>query len=207
MHNIDYSNVFVGQYNAGGLQYRFHTSIQNQNLIYWKETKNFQDGCSAHIADSFYDTGNLALPGGHGTFILENMIFNNQIHFESSHHCQSGVTGVLCMPTYVFVNMKWNGIISDNSEIVQWGPNNGAMFTLGPDDEQNLNGNKLFPTGFCSIIHPYWSYLLAIDNGESCFDSNYVANLTNQNNAKFKEKYSKAIFCKRPVRRLEVYLS
>jgi hypothetical protein len=120
MHNIDYGNVFVGQCNAGDVQYRFHTSINNLNLIYWKETRNFKDGCSAHIADLFYDSGNLALPGGHGAFILENMTFNNQVHFESSHHCQSGVTGgrwcdllilvthsvVLCMPTYVFVNMK-----------------------------------------------------------------------------------------------------
>lgn len=93
MHNVDYGNVFVGQYNAGDLQYRFHTSIDNNNLIYWKETKNFQDGCSAHIADSYYGSGNLALPGGHGTFILENMIFNDRVHFESSHHCQVGVTG------------------------------------------------------------------------------------------------------------------
>ena len=93
MPKIDYDNVFVGQYNAGDLQYRFHTSVRNQNLIYWKETKNFQDGCSAHIADSFYEAGNLALPGGHGTFILENMVFNNRVHFESSHHCNVGVTG------------------------------------------------------------------------------------------------------------------
>ena len=75
------------------MQYRFHASLNNENLIYWKDTKNFQDGCSAHIADSYYESGNLALPGGHGTFILENMIFNNQVHFESSHHCNIGVTG------------------------------------------------------------------------------------------------------------------
>jgi hypothetical protein len=103
MQNVDYGNVFVGQYNAGDLQYRFHTSINNNNLIYWKETKNFQDGCSAHIADSFYDTGNLALPGGHGAFILENMIFNNQVHFESSHHCQSGVTGGNCYFLFIVI--------------------------------------------------------------------------------------------------------
>ncbi|CAF4949646.1 unnamed protein product, partial [Rotaria sp. Silwood1] len=206
MHNIDYDNVFVGQYNAGDLQYRFHTSINNNNLIYWKETKNFQDGCSSHIADSFYDSGNLALPGGHGTFILENMIFNNQVHFESSHHCNIGVTGVLCMPTYVFVNMKWTGVISDQSSLLQWGPNNGAMFTLGPDDEKNLNGNKLFPAGFCSIVNPYWTYLLALDNGASCFRSNDVANLLGQDPVKFARKYDGgAIFCKRPVRRLEIF--
>ncbi|CAF1388780.1 unnamed protein product [Rotaria magnacalcarata] len=206
MHNIDYDNVFVGQYNAGDLQYRFHTSINNNNLIYWKETKNFQDGCSSHIADSFYDSGNLALPGGHGAFILENMIFNNQVHFESSHHCQSGVTGVLCMPTYVFVNMKWTGVTSDRSSILKWGPNNGAMFTLGPDDEKNLNGNKLFPVGFCSIVNPYWSYLLALDNGASCLSANDVANILSQDTVKFTKKYDGgAIFCKRPVRRLEIF--
>ncbi|CAF4040020.1 unnamed protein product [Adineta steineri] len=206
MHNIDYDNVFVGQYGAGDLQYRYHTSINNNNLIYWKETKNFQDGCSAHIADSFYDSGNLALPGGHGAFILENMIFNNRVHFESSHHCRVGVTGVLCMPTYVFVNMKWTGIVPDDSSLLKWGPNNGAMFTLGPDDEQNLKGNKLFPAGFNSIVNPYWSYLLALDNGTSCFSSNDVATLLGQDSSSFAKKYNGgAIFCKRPVRRLEIF--
>jgi hypothetical protein len=52
--------------------------------------------------------------------------------------------------------MQWTGVISDQSSLLQWGPNNGAMFTLGPDDENNLNGNKLFPAGFCSIVNPYW---------------------------------------------------
>ena len=60
------------------------------------------------------------------------------------------------MPTYVFINMKWTGVISDDFSMLQWGPNNGAMFTLGPDDEKNLDGNTLFPAGFCSIVNPYW---------------------------------------------------
>ena len=63
---------------------------------------------------------------------------------------------VLCMPTYVFVNMKWTGTFSDDFSMLKWGPNNGAMFTLGPDYEKNLSGNKLFPAGFCSIVNPYW---------------------------------------------------
>jgi hypothetical protein len=93
IHNVDYGNTFVGQYGAGDLQYRFHSSLDNDNLIYWKDTKNFQDGCSAHLADSYYEKGNMALPGGHGTFIIENTLFHNQVNFESSHHCNSGVTG------------------------------------------------------------------------------------------------------------------
>lgn len=60
------------------------------------------------------------------------------------------------MPTYVFINMVWTGTISDDAPIIQWGPNHGAMFTLGPDDEQSLTGNKLFPAGYSSIVHPYW---------------------------------------------------
>ena len=94
MNNVDYNNVFVGQYGAGDLQYKFHSSVNNQNLIYWKETKNFQDGCSAHITDSFYEDGTLALPGGHGTFLIENTIFNNRVLFETNHHCNVGGTGV-----------------------------------------------------------------------------------------------------------------
>jgi hypothetical protein len=30
-------------------RYKNHMSVNNNNLIYWKSTKNFQDGCSAHI--------------------------------------------------------------------------------------------------------------------------------------------------------------
>lgn len=85
-------------------------------------------------------------------------MFNNQVNFECSHHCDVGITGVLCMPTYVFVNMKWTGSIGGS--IVNWGPNNGAMFTLGPN-ENNADGNYLFPAGFVSVVHPYW-YNLSI---------------------------------------------
>ena len=42
--NLDYGNVFVGHYEAGDIQYLRHTSIGNNNLMYWKETKNFADG-------------------------------------------------------------------------------------------------------------------------------------------------------------------
>lgn len=48
--HVDYHNGFVGQYEAGDIGYSGHTSTDNTNLIYWKETKNFADGCSAHIS-------------------------------------------------------------------------------------------------------------------------------------------------------------
>ena len=34
-HNLDYDNAFVGQYDAGDVQYRNHMSVNNGNLIYW----------------------------------------------------------------------------------------------------------------------------------------------------------------------------
>jgi len=55
---VDYDNVFVGQYGLGDVQYYNHISINNQNLIYWKETKNFADECTSHIQDSTYSIGN-----------------------------------------------------------------------------------------------------------------------------------------------------
>lgn len=67
------------------------------------------------------------------------------------------------------------------------------------------------------------SYLLALDNGGSCTTADRVATLLNQDVGRFARKYgggesikrlehvyrtivSGAIFCKRPVRRLEVEL-
>ena len=35
----------------------------------------------------------MALPGGHGTFIIENTVFKNSITFENSHHCELGKVG------------------------------------------------------------------------------------------------------------------
>ena len=45
--NIDYNNAFVGQYMAGDIQYNGHHSYGSDNLLYWKETKPFQNECSA----------------------------------------------------------------------------------------------------------------------------------------------------------------
>jgi len=119
-----------------------------------------------------------------------------------------GVTGVLCMPTYIFTNMSWIGDVNRAKAIIQWhtgdgrGSNNGAMFTLGPNDL--LNGNPLFPKDFRSIIHPYWKYLLELDNGLTCFTNEQA----NQNKDKYllnNQPYG-AILCKKSVRRLEVII-
>lgn len=108
------------------------------------------------------------------------------------------------MPTYLFVNMTWKG--NKQEAIVKWhegdgrDSNYGAMFTLGPDD--SLNGNALFPPGYRSIIHPYWDYLLELDNKLTCFRESQV----NEPKSKYQFKMTPygAILCIKPVRRLEV---
>lgn len=59
--NVDFDNVFVGQYDVGDLQYANHLSVRNNNLMYWKTTKNFHDGCSAHLSGGFFADGNVRL--------------------------------------------------------------------------------------------------------------------------------------------------
>ena len=44
------------------MQYDAHLSIGNNNLLYWKTTKNFHDGCSAHLRGGVFAGGNVALP-------------------------------------------------------------------------------------------------------------------------------------------------
>ena len=76
------------------------------NNFSWKETKNFENGCSAHITGSSYAEGNVALPD-QATFIIENTHFGNSVSLEASHHCGVGSTGGLCQPTYILDNVKW----------------------------------------------------------------------------------------------------
>lgn len=59
--NLDYHNAFVGHYDAGDIQHNGHHSYSNLNLIYWKATKNFGNGCSSHLVGGSYADGNLAL--------------------------------------------------------------------------------------------------------------------------------------------------
>ena len=87
--NFDYGNVFVGHYEAGDIQYLRHTSIANNNLIYWKETKNFQDGCSAHLSGSYYSKGTMALPD-QAAYIIEDTTFAENVLLEANHHCNVG---------------------------------------------------------------------------------------------------------------------
>lgn len=114
--NNIYQQVFNGGYNIGDVQFSGMISVGNNNNLYWKETKNFQDGCAAHISNSYFESGNLAMPDN-AAFIFENTQFAGSTSLETNHHCNVGNTGFLCMPTYVFSNVRF---YSNQASWVQW---------------------------------------------------------------------------------------
>jgi len=76
------------------------------------------------------------------------------------------------------------------------------MLTLSPPECANPTGDY-FPPGYCSLVNPYWKYLLALDNGQTCLTS---AEVSTQTGITYLDKiYASGILCKRAVRRLEVY--
>ena len=113
-NHVDYGNAFVGHYNAGDLQHSGHYSTENNELMYWKETKTFENGCGAHIVNGYYSKGNIALPD-QSTFIIENTIMGEDVKMEANHHCNVGTTGFLCMPTYVLHKVQWKNENKDKT--------------------------------------------------------------------------------------------
>ena len=80
--DFDYHNLFVGGYAMGDISWRRLKSVDNHSLLYWKESKNFGDGVSYHVENSFFahkngETGLLhALgPGRHHTFRIKGTTF------------------------------------------------------------------------------------------------------------------------------------
>lgn len=164
LNHFDYGNVFVGQYDGGDIQYRRHVNIDNLNSIYWKETKTFQDGCSAHISDSYYADGSADLPDAMGAFIIENTTFENY-GLRANHHCDVGVTGYLCMPQYILHDVTWvdpRGTWMD-FDINNGNTNDGGIFTLSPEniaDKANGATFNVFPPAYNSVVAGNFEYLL-----------------------------------------------
>ena len=193
--NIDYDNVFVGGYDYGDVQYRNHISTNNNNLIYWKSTKAFADGCSSHFADSFYGTGNLALPD-QAAVVFENTRFEGGVHFESGHHCNIGTTGVLCSPMYVFEKCQFD--INGNGPAFEFhseANTYGGIFTLSPPDEANLAGG-LFPAGYSTLISSAFPYVLELP--AACVKASSLGVAAGV-------KYADGILCKPTLRSIKIY--
>ena len=165
-NNVDYGNAFVGHYNAGDIQYYGHSSMNNLNNIYWKETKSFQDGCSAHISHSYLVNGTMALPDTIGSFIIEHTTLQ-QVLLSVNHHCGIGVTGFLCMPHYILDNVVW---IYDNSQTVEqqrWvsftesnDAGLGGIISIVPNIDLTYNASSFLPDGYVSLVSGQYTFLL-----------------------------------------------
>jgi hypothetical protein len=210
-NNVDYGNAFVGGYNVGGLQYQNHISYNNLNNIYWKETNDFSDGCSAHITNSDYQGGNIALPDM-GAFIIENTVFTGSSYMEAAHHCNIGVTGYICMPSYILSNVNWQ---STGNTWVTFHVNAnrfGGIFILAPPEAVNNKGaGGFFPAGYQSMVYGSRNYLLdfgsSVCNHTSVMDNAFpgipASYLTTKYSGDTGQKG--AIFCTKPLRSLKIY--
>lgn len=148
-----------------------------------------------------YAEGNLALPD-QASFIIENTNFGNNAQFEANHHCNEGVTGVLCFPQYILHNVNWRNTAT-TSQWARWfqngNTNQGGVFTLSPPNAQIvMDGgqleNNFFPPGFVSLASNAFSYLLALP-GQPCVLSTTA----------YGDRYDGGILCRLPLRALKVY--
>lgn len=197
--HFDYGNAFVGQYGAGDIQYRNHVTIDNLNSIYWKETKTFQDVCSAHISESYYEDGSADLPDAMGAFIIEDTTFKNY-GLRANHHCDVGVTGFLCMPQYVLHNVTWTDGRNTwvDFDINNGNTNNGGIFTLSPENiEGKANGAvfEIFPPEYNSVVGGNFDYLLNLPQ-ENCVASGTIG---------LGGRYDNGILCGAPLTALKIF--
>ena len=209
--NVDFDNVFVGQYDAGDIQYASHLSRNNLNLLYWKTSKNFADGCSAHLRGGAFSGGTVALPD-QAAFIIEGTSFTGDTSLESNHHCNVGVTGVLCSPTYVLHGVEWAVSSSRWMYFHDEANNRGGVFTLSPPDATAVRaatgseaeggegggsaGAGIFPAGFTSLCSSTFRYLLALDFGATCVTAESLG---------VGARYDDGILCKVNLRSLRIY--
>lgn len=196
--NVDYGNAFVGHYEAGDIQYNSHISFQNLNVLYWKETKSFADGCSAHVQHSYFANGTMALPDSLGSFIIEHSSLNNVL-MEANHHCGVGGTGFLCMPHYILHNVEWTSENRENWVSFTSDSNKamgGGIFSLSPIDAA-LNsaglGGYFFPISYQSLVSQQYPYLLETGLCISAASLN------------LSKRYEEGILCKVQLRALKIY--
>ena len=107
-------------------------------------------------------------------FLIERASFEGQVELEADHHCDEGVTGVLCAPTYVFVDVAWRVTSAVWMYWYRPGADKGAsrntrggIFMLAPPEAANPGGH-IFPAGFGALVSDTFTYLLALDGGAAC---------------------------------------
>ena len=139
--------------------------------------------------------------------IFDNVAFKGSITLETNHHCNVGVTGVLCMPVYMFSNTTWQ---PNTFQMLYHKTANryGGMFTLAPPEERAGNPDGvIFPRGFCSSASATWLYLLQLGNANAsagslmdtvCVDADYWED------SALAKSFGYGIICNRTLRSLKV---
>ena len=188
--NVDYDNVFVGQYDAGDVQYAHHASVHNLNAIYWKTTKNFADGCSSHLLGGLVSGGTVALPD-QAAVIMERVTFEGDALLESNHHCNVGVTGALCSPTYILDHVTWRPSSSVWFSFHAEANNNGGVFALAPGTPHS---HGVFPPGYVALCSASYMYLLDYDGGGGSGNATCVTAVSLGVGA----RYAAGILCRAP---------
>jgi hypothetical protein len=211
---LDFANLFTGQYSAGDVQWKGLHSINNLHGLYWKQTKPFADGRVGHVVDCTFEwidssedseivsiLGTAAMgneqvltPGGLGSFRIINTSFKgNTLHaIGANHHCQVDGTGSLCTPEVHLEGVEFLSSWEDNLS--------GINTALGVHGEDNY-GNRDLPifTSTDSSLNTDYSltslapglqpHLLSLDGCEATTDP----------------KYDEGILCNLPIRRLQVW--
>lgn len=207
VNHVDYGNLFVGHYSAGDIQYSGHHSVENIHLIYWKETKNFQNGCGSHIMNGYYSEGDMLLPD-QATFIIDNAFIDDNVLLSPNHHCNVGITGFLCMPQYILHNVKWKNENRNkqwvkfqffNTQFHGANQNHGGIFALSPPQAAIVKAggtveDSMFPDGYISLVSNKFSHLLQAPNN-LCVDST----------PEHGNLYDNGILCKAELRALKIY--
>ena len=116
-----------------------------------------------------------------------------------------GVTGHLCMPSYIFHDVKW---VNNPAPSWMWlqrgGTGGGGIFSLSPpnaesvmnassEEQADYSFGKMFPPGFVSVASSHYTYLLSTD---WCISSSSIG---------LGQRYTNGILCKRPLRVLKVW--
>ncbi|GMI15001.1 hypothetical protein TrVE_jg10975 [Triparma verrucosa] len=199
-NNVDYHNTFVGQYDAGDVMYENHFSESNNCLIYWKTSKDFADGCSSHLKGGYYSNGAMNLPD-QGAFIIEDTTFETNVVFEANHHCNIGVTGMLCAPTYVFDRVTFvkpdfrfywaDDLTSDNMA-------EAAVFVMAPDwSASDGDDSTPFPSPHISLASSkYSNFLLSYDSLNTCVTSTSLG---------VGNRFTQGILCSKPLRVMKIW--
>ena len=135
--HVSWDNLFVGSYFLGDIQYKNLLSMDNNNGLYWKGSKNFADGDMPHVLDSTFlvtgtGGGNAALgPSGTFTFVAENVrMLGGQSGFHSGQHCglashNGGRHGALCAAQYVYKNVSFAGVTNAVKRYFYYGASGG----------------------------------------------------------------------------------